>query len=361
MRWWGRAAALGALLSAAVVVPPAASGAATSPWLLDASSTGGTTALLTVAMGQRSNPANTFGEVFALNPSGQLRLVTPTGTATNGGLVLAVDATGRSAAATMPSASLHLTPVAQASPGPGPWKSALLPRALLGAPGSLSEGPLGLFAVTSDGQLLGTKTGWSWAPVHLSAARSVATRCGGTLAAVGQTASRVLVGLSCPRPGTWPLASPAGPVSVAGGGPTGPARCLRVLGTPSGFVALVAISGPRPSLVVLASNDGGNHATVAPLASLTPGQSLRSTAISTSGSVAAVVDGVHGPLLFVRRGGVLTSATLPSGSQVAVFTASGSIETVATKAGAVVVSAPSGSRWVVHQRLSVALPYGSSG
>ena len=148
----------------------------------------------TLPMGQLSEQSNTFWELFHAVPgSSHWTLVTPEGTADNGGLVAGVSGDSI-AAGVLPSALLRFSPLSSSSDGGSSWSPVFLPGGLTRLADALaietSGTPAGL-AVVSDGTVLAaTKSLGSWAPlVSTAALRRAAPSC-----AVSAIAAVVVLG-----------------------------------------------------------------------------------------------------------------------------------------------------------------------
>ena len=165
-----------------------------------------------VPMGQLDHPLNTFWELFYRATSTSLwHLVTPTGVADNGGLVVSVAGAGAATVGFEPSQLLRYSPLALSSDDGESWVPALVPKSLVSTPDALAatRGSVGTAlalvrggaanVLTAKGPLL------SWHA--LSGDRLLASGsdagCGATgLDAVDLTSSNIpLVGSGCRRAG----------------------------------------------------------------------------------------------------------------------------------------------------------------
>ena len=194
----------------------------------------------TLPMGQLSDQSNTFWQLFHAAPgSSRWTLVTPEGTADNGGLVAGVSGDSI-AAGVLPSALLRFSPLSSSSDGGASWSPVFLPGALARSADALaietSGTPAGL-AVLRDGTVLAAaKSLGSWAPlVSTAVLRRAAPSCAvSAIAAVAFSAAGApLVATGCGRggrvglfsqtDGSWHVAGPALTVG-RGRGATGVVR-----------------------------------------------------------------------------------------------------------------------------------------
>lgn len=249
-----RAAALGAttalgLLAAACASPasaPTASAPAPPAPLATAVQTAdGTWA--TVAMGQLSDPANTYWQLLyrAAGSSGWVDDVAATGTGTNGGVALA--ANGRHlVVGVQPFQGLTFSPVIATSNAGRSWADGLLPAGLASTSQALATTPDGAAtALLADQRLVVSADGLSrWRDLTTATALAAAgPRCGvGGADSVAYAGSTPVVGVSCSQPGV------AGIFAV--GGP-GPARVGPTLGTGAGTVEVLAMTGGSSTFAAL--------------------------------------------------------------------------------------------------------------
>jgi hypothetical protein len=331
----------------------------------------------TVVMGGSAAQYNDFWQLF-IRTAGttQWKLVTPAGTADNGGLVLAGGTGQDLITAFRPSHDLTYTPLARTSDGGLTW-SALGPldAALASTPGSLA-------AASGTGRLLallgtGTAeqagdTGASWTTLvtaHALATAPVGRSCGlRALTAVAYTpAGTPLLGGSCSRPGSVGIFAPAGGTwQAAGPSLTGalaglPITVLRLATAGDQITALLgAGTGHSPTTMLAAwSADGGARWTLSPPLT-TSGQAI--TAASFGPGQAAALITADG------RGAVLTGArwqqlpALPAGTA-ALAVGSGATDALAVHQSTLTVwqLTSAAGRWTKEQTIKVAIQYGSSG
>ena len=382
----GRRLAAAAVLLPAVMLAAGCAGApATSPPAtqapppapsLDTSldTTAGTWAA--VVMGGSAAQDNNFWQLF-IRPAGSTRwkLVTPPGTADNGGLVLAG---GGPALITgfRPSQNLTYTPLIQTSDGGQAWASLNpLDAALASAPDALAAKPGSgqLLALLADGTVQeaapGNATWTGLASQQALAATPAGRSCGLqslTAAAFTPAGLPVLAG-SCTRPGTagiftagngtWQAAGPALPAALAGQAVT----VSRLTRTAQGMTALLQVgTGPGASLLAAWSADGG-HWTVSPPLPL-HGGALTSASFGPD-ATAAIITSAH-------RGQIITSTgsswqplpALPPGTATLAPGPGGTADALAVHGGTLTIwqLASGGSTWAKIQVINVAIPYGSS-
>jgi hypothetical protein len=376
------ALAVAALLAGCSGAAPAAPGPAPAaeappggaPFLATSLVTGaGTWAV--VVMGGSVATEDNFWQLFA-RPAGSSRwqLVTPPGTADNGGLVLA-DAGGSLIAGFRPSQYLTFTPLtltrdagrAWSSAGPLDAALANVPDALAAAPGSGT-----LLALTADGTAdLAAPSYASWTTLATQrslAATAAGRRCGLqdlTAATFAPPETPLLAG-SCGRPGTtgifadtggtWHAAGPALPAALAGQS----VHVLRLTRTAQGMTALLT-AGTGSGASLLAAWSAGGHWTLSPPLPL-HGDALTSASFGPDGT-AAIITGAH-------VGQIITSAgsswqllpALPPGTATLAPGPGGSADALAVHGGTLTIwqLAPGGSTWAKVQVINVPIPYGSS-
>ena len=375
------ALAVAALAAGCSGAAPAAPGPAAeappggAPFLATSLVTGaGTWAV--VVMGGSVASLDNFWQLFA-RPAGSSRwqLVTPPGTADNGGLVLA-DAGGSLIAGFRPSQYLTYTPLtltrdagrAWSSTGPLDAALANVPDALAAAPGSGT-----LLALTAGGTAELAAPGYtSW--TTLATQRSLAAtpagrRCGlqDLTAAAFAPPGTPLLGGSCGRPGTtgifadtggtWHAAGPALPAALAGQS----VHVLRLTSTASNTVALLAAgTGSGASLLAAWSADGG-HWTVSPPLPL-HGGALTSASFGPDATAAIITSANRGQIITSTGSSWQPLPALPPGTATLAPGPGGSADALAVHGGTLTVwqLAPGGSTWAKIQVINVPIPYGSS-
>jgi len=332
----------------------------------------------TVVMGGSAAQYNNFWQVL-IRPAGDARwrLVTPPGTADNGGVVLA-PGDGRSAvAAVRPSQYLTYTPLARTRDVGTEW-AALSPldARLARTPGSLAVLPGGsrLLALTSIGtaEQSGRSSGtWTTlATARALAATPAGQRCGlravsavayapsGVPLLAGQCAHSGTAGIFADIGGTWRMAGPAMPASLAGQD----IAVLRLAEAGGRVSALLqAGSGHALSLLAAWSATGTSAWTIsaqlrlrnAALASASFGPAGTVAVSTASGSGATITDG----------GSWRALPALPRGTAVLAPRAGGLVDALAARGSTLTVwELPAGgTAWARAQVISVPIQYGSSG
>ncbi len=177
---------------------------------------GGTWA--TVAMGDLTQPLNTFWQLM-FRPDGSSTWsdrVEATAVATNGGLVMATGANSLMVGV-RPSNDLTFSPLISTTNGGRSWSNGLLDQGLAARPRSLAEGPGGnvLAVVEGDGGaevVRSTDNLSTWRPlttVHALASSAAGRACNpGAITSVGYLSSTAVVGASCQHPGKAGISCP---------------------------------------------------------------------------------------------------------------------------------------------------------
>ena len=356
--------------------PPATQAAPPAPSLntsLDTSA--GTWAA--VVMGGSAAQYNAFWQLF-IRPAGSTRwrLVTPPGTADNGGLVLAGGGGPALVTGFRPSQDLTFTPLIQTGNGGQAWSSLdPLDAALASTPDALAVNPAGgqLLALLAGGTVqAGAPGGTTWqtlASPKVLAATPAGQRCGLTAltaAAYTPAGTPVLAG-TCTRPGiaglfaagnaTWQAAGPALPAALA----SQPVTVARLTRTAQGMTALLtAGSGPGTSLLAAWSADG-THWTVSPPLAL-HGATLTSAAFGPGGTTAIITNAGHGQSITPGGSSWTPLPALPSGTATLAPGAGGTTDALAVHRGTLTVwqHAPGATTWTTIQVINVPIPYGSS-
>jgi hypothetical protein len=328
-----------------------------------------------VVMGGSAAQYNNFWQLF-VQPSGstQWKLVTPPGTADNGGLVMAAGTGGALITAFRPSQLLTYSPLVQTSDLGRTW-SALSPldAALASTPDSLAAQPgVGkLLALLGTGTAeQGTPGGARW--TTLATARALASTQAGkacglrALTAVAYTSAGVpLLAGTCTRPGVvgifasadhgWQNVGPALPGSLAHQAIT----VLRLGTTDDQTSALLAAgTGEHTTLVAAWLASGGTRWSLSP--PLTAGGHGAVTASFGPGQTAAVItaDG-HGALLAQGHWQLLPA--LPPATVALAPGADGTDALAVHQATLTVWHLASGQGgWIKAQTVSVPIQYGSS-
>ncbi len=331
----------------------------------------------TAVMGGSAAQNNNFWQLF-VQPSGstQWKLVTPPGTADNGGLVVAAGTGQALITAFRPSQYLTFTPLTQTSDLGRTW-SALSPL-----DGALASTPDSLAAQPGTGKLLallrsgtaeqGSAGGGGW--ITLVTARAlvrtpVGKTCGlQALTAVAYTsAGTPLLAGTCTRPGVvgifaetghqWQAAGPALPGQLAHQTVT-----VLQLGTVDNqTTALLALgTGAHASLVTAWLTASGTSWTTSP-ALATGGHAVAAASLGPGQTTAVITAGGHGALLAQGHWQLLPA--LPPATVALVPSAGGTIDALAVHRATLTVwhlVSQQGS-WTRAQTLSVPIQYGSSG
>ncbi|HYK67006.1 MAG TPA: hypothetical protein VEV45_03605 [Streptosporangiaceae bacterium] len=347
-----------------------------------------------VDMGSTASALNSFWELF-VRPAGSStwRLATPTGVASNGGLVMTQSTPGEIVTGFRPSQDLTFSPLASSGDAGARWSAdAPLNPGLADVPGALAGNSAGhLIALTQSGDVeSAAAVGAAWTRLtSLGAlAKGPAGRaCGLTaLTAVAWTpAGAPLVAGDCSKPGVtgiftlsaggWHAAAPRLTGSPARSG----ADVVGLTTTAGRTTAVLTVGNHATASVITAwSLDGGTH--------WTQSAPLPSPALASGGqpSVSFSADGSAGLV-------VTPAARQPGASQVATIGWLGSDWDVlpalnaaparsASSRVATLVAAPGGApqalevdggtmtvwqlgtgNWTIAQTIRVPIPYGSSG
>ncbi len=332
----------------------------------------------TLVMGGSAAQYNNFWQLF-VRPAGTStwKLVTPPGTADNGGLVLAVGSGPTAIGAFRPSQLLTFTPLIQTSDGGHAW-SALSPldAALASTPAALAVEP------GSSGQLLALTSGstaeqtspaaakWiTLATVRTLAATPAGRQCGlHALSAAGYLPSGVpllagecshpgIAGIFADQGGSWQAAGPAVPPSLAGQDVT----VLRLLTAGNETVALLqAGNGHDASLFAAWSGPAAGQWTISPALGVR-GAALTSASFGPAGSVAAITGGTAAVITRSARSWQYLPALPPGTATVALGTA-GPADALAVHGSRLTVwqLATGGQGWTRVQVVNVPIEYGSS-
>jgi hypothetical protein len=369
-----------ALLAAGCASVPATTAPATnavppSPMLNTAlDTTAGTWAA--VVMGGSAAQDNAFWQLF-IRPAGSTRwkLVTPPGTADNGGLVLADGGGPGLVTGFRPSQNLTYTPLIQTSDGGQAWTSLNpLDAALASAPDALAAQPRSgqLLALLADGTVQETAPGnATWIALtdqQALAATPAGRRCGlqALTATTFTPAGTPIFGGACTRPGTaaiftqengtWQAAGPATPASLARQDIT----VTRLTRTAQGLMALLAAgAGPRATLLAAWSADG-RHWTVSPPLPLLSA-ALTSASFGPRGTAAIITTAHRGQIISGAGSSWHPLPPLPPGTAT-LAPGPGAVDALAVDRGTLTIwqLAPGGTTWAKNQVIDVPIPYGSS-
>jgi hypothetical protein len=337
---------------------------------------------------------NNFWQLLVRPAAGQAwRLATPAGVADNGGLVATSPGGPGSAgpasaapglvAGFVPSQDLTFSPLAVSRDGGRHWSPGLLPSGLAAAASALAAGPGGrLLALTRTGVQLSGRGGAGWnalVSIRALAASPAGRSCGLTgltAVAFGSAGAPLLAG-ACSHPGVtgifsesggqWRLAGAAPPAAFAGR----PVTVVQLTTTaPGKLTALLAAGraqgeGQDQALAAAWLGDGQPWTTSAPLP--LGGRKLISTAAGSDGTAGVILTGGRAAVIRPATGTAAAAWTalpaLPAaaadlvlgpGRQVTVLTAGRT--TVTTWQLAV-----AGTSWSPGQKLTIPVPFGSSG
>lgn len=383
-----------------VSAPPVSPTSTPPPAAAESNAAGST---VVVAMGDLSDPSNTFYELFG-RPAGSTswRLATPPGVADNGGLVIGASQSGAVTAGFLPSDDLTFSVLAQRAASTAAWVPGDVPGTLAPEPDALAAGPSGQVAAVLSrpvSSVIGAGSGladWSRLATAVELARA-SDRCAVTrITAVAVTISGVpVVGASCARSATIGLFVPAGRSDAAGGtvsstlrrptagwslvGPVFSGRVpdttsvLRLQAGPGGVSALVSsvLNGVTTLTAMWGSGVSGTDAptTSLPLR-VPPGWSVLGTAMGGGdGSGETVLLGSGAARRVEVIGGVATSSgerwtrlTTPPGGTTAVASVGGSTDAFVPSGSHLSIwsTAPGAAAWTKVDQQSVPIQFGSS-
>jgi hypothetical protein len=382
----------------AAATPPAA-----RPSMLTSLSAGHGAAWAVIEVGGSRAAHNNFWQLLVRpSASAAWRLATPPGVADNGGLVATSPGGPGSAgpasaapglvAGFVPSQDLTFSPLAVSRDGGRHWSPGLLPSGLAAAASALAAGPGGrLLALTRTGVQLSGRGGAGWnalVSIRALAASPAGRSCGLTgltAVAFGSAGAPLLAG-ACSHPGVtgiffesggqWRLAGAAPPAAFAGR----PVTVVQLTTTAPGKLTALLAAGPA-SAGASDGRTGAGGAQDLAAAWLGDGQPWTTSALLPLGgrklvSTAAGADGAAGVIMADGRAAVIRPASgsataaawtalpaLPAaaadlvlgpGRQVTVLTAGRT--TVTTWQLAV-----AGTSWSPGQKLTIPVPFGSSG
>ncbi len=359
--------------------PEADSGSLVPAASMNTSLTSSSGTWATVVMGGSAAQHNNFWQLF-VRPAGTgtWKLVTPPGTADNGGLVVAVGSGLSAISAFRPSQDLTFTPLIQTSDDGQAW-TALSPleASLASTPAALAVEPAGsgrLLALTTTStaeQASSAATKWT----TLATTRTLATtpagrRCGlraltaadylpsGVPLLAGVCARTGVAGIFADRNGSWQAAGPAVPRSLAGQNLT----VLRLVGAGSQTVALLeAGSGHQTSLLAAWLDLATDQWTISPALKL-DGSELASASFGPDGSVAAITASGTAAVITSSASSWRRLPTLPAGTATLALSAVGPTDAFAVHASTLTVwqLATGGQEWTRAQVINVPIEYGSS-
>ena len=328
-------------------------------------------------MGGSVAQENNFWQLF-IRPAGTTRwqLVTPPGTADNGGLVLA-DGGQSLVTAFRPSQYLTYSPLIQTRDAGQAWSSlSPLDAALAGTPDALAikPGSGNLLALTAGGTAElaapGSATWTTLASQHTLAATPPGRHCGlqdltaatftpaGIPVLAGTCTRAGTAGIFTTQSGTWQAAGPAIPAALARHHIT----VLRLTRTAQGIAALLAAgTGPAASVLAAWSADDGGHWTLSPL--LTPGgPALTSASFGPGGTAAIIIPGNRGETITSTGKSWRPLPPLPPGTATLAPGPGGTADALAVNRATLTIwrLAPGGAAWTKTQAINVPIQYGSS-
>ncbi len=357
--------------------PAAATPGGGAPFLATSlTATGGTWAV--AVMGGSAASHNNFWQLF-VRPSGSStwKLVTPPGTADNGGLVLA-GASGQLVTAFRPSQYLTFTPLTITRNNGQGWSSAgPLDAALANVPDALAAEPatgrlLALLASGAAKLAAPSYTHWDILATRRSLAATPAGRaCGlGSLTAATFTAAGApLLAGSCTRPGTAGIFTPAGRTwRAAGPALPGtlvrqPVRVLRLTRTVAGPTAVLQAGTGRSASVLAAwSADGGSRWVLSPPLSL-GGAAVTTASFGPAGAATIILNGRRAQVITGADAGWRALPALPAGTAVIAPGPEGGFDALAVQRTRLTVwrLGLGSAAWRAVQVITVPIQFGSSG
>jgi hypothetical protein len=372
---------------AATAPSRAPAAAVVAPTLATSGSSGSGASWAVVDMGGAASAYDNFWELF-VRPSGATgwKLDTPTGVASNGGLV--ATATGATSLVTgfRPSQKLTFSPLASSTDAGTQWsQSALLSPGLGDGPDALAGSASGeLIALTDAGDVetsISLGANWARLTTQRSLAASAAGRACGlqTLAGAAWTpAGSPLVAGSCSKPGiagifaysagTWRLIGPALPAALSGAAINVLAVATTVSTATAGArtTAILAATTHAGTAVLAAwSADGGTDWQLSPAlaAGLASSPSVSIWADGSAGVVLAPAIPRTGAMIGWQAASWQTLPTLPAGTATLAIGSGGEPQALTVRNATMTawqLSAGS-SQWTLAQAVRVTIPYGSSG
>ena len=350
-----------------------------------------------VEMGATTSPLSSFWELFVrAGGSSAWRLATPTGVASNGGLVMTQSDAGTLVTGFRPSQDLTFSPLATSADAGAQWSvEAPLNPGLAAVPDALAGNSAGrLLALTRTGAVesaASVAAPWvSLTSLGVLAAGAAGRACGLTaLTAVAWTpAGAPLIAGDCSKPGVTGIFTLSGRAWIAaaprltGSAARGETEVVALTTNAGRTSAVLTIgSGSAASVVAAWSADGGVHwAQSAPLpapALADGGQPSVSFAADGSAGLVVTQAASHAAANQVATIGwqardwdtlpALPSPSAGSGSPTStrvatlVAPASGAQQALEVDRGTMSVWQLGGSGWQLAQTVRVPIPYGSSG
>lgn len=366
----------------AAIAPSRAPAAATVvPTLATSVSSSSGASWAIVDMGGAASAHENFWELFVRPPGATgWKLATPTGVASNGGLVMTAAGATSLVTGFRPSQDLTFSPLASTTDTGTQWsQTAPLSPGLGDGPDALAGSPTGqLIALTDSGDVeTSTSLGATWAKLttQRSLAASEAGRACGLRALTGAAwtpAGLPLIAGRCGKPGiagvfeysagTWRLIGPAVPSALSG-------AAINVLGVASigaRTTAILAVTSHAGTSVLAAwSADDGADWQLSP--ALAAGRaSTPSVSIWADGSTGVVLapgSPRTGAIIGWQAASWQVLPTLPAGTATLAIGSGGEPAALTvSKATMTAWQLPAGSsQWTLAQTLRVTIPYGSSG
>jgi hypothetical protein len=343
--------------------------AATAPLTTSMTEAGGRTWAI-VAMGGSAAAENRFWELFTRPAAdGGWELVTPPGVADNGGLV-AADVRSSVTVAFRPSQGLIFSPLALTSDGGKTWGTGLLDAPVASVPDSFATSAGGtMLALLDNGaveQAAGAGGDWSrLATPGVVAASPAGRQCQVTsLTGVAYTPSGTpLAAASCARPGvagifarsgnTWSATGPAVPSGQ-------PAQVLRLVGTPTGDVALLKTGTGATATLFAAWTSDGTHWTVSPPLSA-GSQAVQASGTGPAGAVWVLLADGRAETIAVSGAAWRELPAPPAGTATLAAMPGGAFDALATSGGKLTVyQLGAAGGWAMTQTINVPIQYGSS-
>jgi hypothetical protein len=374
------AALAGGCASASGSPPPAAPPAALAQLSPATSLTSASGTWTTIPMG--GTGPNLFWQLFARPAAGgRWSLQTPPAIATNGALILAVPGgTGQDAktlaVGVRPSLDLSFSPMMTTADGGRDWATTPPDPGLANVPDSLAAAPGGQLlaldinqqvsdtvsataawtALTSSKDLAATDAGRRCAPAALTAVAYTAT---GTPLLGAACAMAGTVGIFAYSAGTWRLAGPALPASLAGGR----VQVLRLTRTAGTDTALLEVgTGQAATLVAAWTSDDAVHWTTSAAFRLGGAQPV-SASTGGGGAIGVILSGGRGELLNGPLASWRPLPALPPGRSLTLaLPAAGSTDALAANGTKLTVwqLAEGSASWSKAQVINVPIQYGSS-
>ncbi len=340
----------------------------------------------TVAMGQLSQPVNTFWQLL-FRPAGAVTWidqVKATATATNGGLVLASYQGKSLTVGVRPTNLLTFSPLIATIDGGHSWTDGLLPSGLASDPNALASGPsdrsLALVDASTgaaDQSVLSSEDLSNW--TTLASRQDLAASNGGhacnvaALTAVAYHGGAPTIGARCVHPGvvgifaqsggSWRPVGPDLPVSLR----TGSVSVTALEPASGGLSCLLTVSGPAGRSVLGAwSQDLGQTWRLSQPLRLSASERVTSVgSAGASGLFVLLADPSGSGRAVVVAGQSTPWAALPTppvGTATLAFGPGTTVEALAVSAAVLTVwsLAPDSSGWREGQVMQVPIEYGSS-